>query len=216
MIFNEWLDILIYRKKPVDIAKTTLPEGLKHVAIASAIVGFLTGISAWISLSFISELPVYGAGSYALFGAMGGPSTLILYTVLSPIFAVISSLIIGGILHIFSLIFGGKGKYGNYVGVLAKICAALQGTLGALSAIILIVAALFGAGAYSASMPLFSAIYMIMGLWSLVLTVLATQAVQKLSLGRSILAIVVPPVAIAFIFTLLGVLAFILFAPATV
>ncbi|MFA4854969.1 MAG: YIP1 family protein [archaeon] len=215
MIFNEWLDILIYRKKPVDISKTGLAEGLKHVAIASAITSFLVGISTWISLPFMSELAGSEAGGYALFGATAGPLMLVMYTVLGPISTVISSLIIGGILHIFSLIFGGKGKYENYVGVLAKIDAALQGTIGVLLAIILIVVALLGADAYFASMPLIIAIGLIMGFWSLVLAVLATQAVQKLSLGKAILAVVIIPLIIGTVLlALLIALLSMLFPPA--
>lgn len=214
-IFREWLDILIYRKKPVDMAKTTLSEGLKHLAIASVIVGFLVGVSTWISLPLMSEL-AQSEAVYAPVSAVMGPAMLILYTIIAPISAVISSLIIGGILHIFSLIFGGKGKYENYVGVLAKIDAALQGTLGILLAVILIVAALFGIDAYFASIPLILAIGLIMGVWSLALTVLATQTVQKLSLGRAVLAVVALPLVIgALLFILLLALMVMLFAIAS-
>jgi hypothetical protein len=201
MVFNEWLDILLYKKKPKDIAKTTLSEGLKHIAIASAITGFLVGLSTWISMPLMQGLSETGVSP--AFNAMLGPSMLIMYTVLSPIVAVISSLIVGGLLHLFSLLLGGKGKFENYVGVLAKIDASLQGTLGVLIAVMLIIAAFLGLGAYLAAIPIVLLIALILAIWSLVLTVLATQAVQKLSLGKSMVAVIVIPLAIGFVITVL-------------
>ena len=52
MFFNDWIDILLFKKKPADIAGTSLGEGLKNLAIAAVLVGVLQGIGGAILGNF--------------------------------------------------------------------------------------------------------------------------------------------------------------------
>ncbi len=205
-IFNEWLDILLFKKKPADIAGTSLVQGLKHLAIASVIYGLLSGILSYLTAEQVAAASGMPAG---IMGAVMGPIAIVGSIIVTPILAVIAIVIVGVILHIFSLIVGGKGGLGNYIGVLALIDAALTGTAMLVIAVIGIIIAL--AGASIVAMSIVALLGMLVGLWQLVLWVLATQAVQKLSLGRALIAVIVIPLAIGAILTIVLAAVFIAF-----
>lgn len=204
MFFNDWLDILLFKKKPADIAKTSLGEGLKHLVIASVIVGILNGIYQYLAIGQLAEL----TGTSNLMMGFAGPLMIVATAIMTPIIAVIGIIIGGAILHLFCLILGGKGDIGNYIGVLAMISAAIAGTATAVITVIQILGTL--AGAYLMMMMVAGLLALIVGLWQLVLVVLATQAVQQLSLGRAIVAVIVIPLIIAVV--LAAVMATVLFA----
>ncbi len=196
MIFNDWLDILLFKKKPADLVGTRIEEGLKHLVIASVIVGFLSGLQQYI---VFSQLPAIST----IFHGTSSPLVILVSTIASPILAVIVILIGGAILHIFSLLLGGKGSFGNYVGALAMIGAAIRGTAGAVLAVIGILTALGGPGAYLLGLAIIGLLGLIVGLWQLALVVLATKAVHQLSIGRAIVAVIVIPLVIILIFAVL-------------
>jgi len=195
VFFTEWLDILLFKKKPADIAGTTLGEGLKHLAIASVIIGLLSGITAYLTMSTIPGL--------ALLGGIVGPILIVAYLIAMPILAVIGMLIGGAILHLFCKIVGGQGSYGNYVGVLSKISAAITGTAMAILSVIGLIAALAGLPTYLMVAAITGLLSFIASLWVLVLEVLATQAVQKLSLGRAVVAVIVIPLVVGFVLAII-------------
>ena len=201
MICNEWLDILLFKKKPADIAGTTLGEGLKHLVIAGAIIGLLSGI-----LDFVARDQIIAAAEEAglLLASLTPEPTafdIVGSTILTPIVMVIGMLVLGVILHVLCLIVGGKGNLTNYIGVLAKIDAAITGTAMLAITVIGIVAAL--AGVYMVAGQILALLTFVALIWLLVLTVLATQAVQKLSLGRTVIAVIVIPLVIAIIIAIM-------------
>lgn len=197
MYFREWLDILLYKKKPAELASTSLGEGLKHLAIASAIVGLLSGIQSYLLMSA-------AAGLIGAAGVAAGIGLVIGSIIVTPIMAVIGAIIGGGILHVFSMILGGTGSYANYVGVLSKISAALEGTLGLVIVIIGILSLLGGFATYLAVSPLIFLLLIVYVLWCIALTVMATQVVQKISVGRALIAVVVIPLVIGIVLALIA------------
>ncbi len=212
MFFNDWLNILLFKKKPADIAKTSIGTGLKNLVIASVIFGILTGILQWLALPQL--LGASGATAISPLLAILGPVLVVVLAILAPILAVILTLIGGAILHLFCLIVGGKGSISNYIGALAMVEAAITGTAMLLLTIIGIIGA--AAGAYLMVSTVTGLIGLLVSLWQLVLIVLVTQAVQQLSLGRAIVAVIVIPVVIVIVLSLVlaaSILAFILGAP---
>ena len=190
MIFNDWLDILLFKKKPADLVATTLGEGLKQLVIANVIIGALVGILNLVSYSQVMASMAEFAGLAA--AVMPEPTVvdIVISAIVTPIIAVIGMLIVGAILHLFAKLLGGKGSVSNYIGVLAAIQAAVTGTATALITVLGIVAAL--GGAFMAVQSITGLLGFVVGLWLLVLTVLATEAVQQLSRGRAIIAILLP------------------------
>ncbi|MDP6671160.1 MAG: YIP1 family protein, partial [archaeon] len=190
MIFNDWLDILLFKKKPADLAATTLGEGLKQLVIANVILGALVGILNLVSYPQIMASMEELAGLVE--GIMPQPTVvdIVVSAIATPIVAVIGMVIIGAILHLFCKLLGGKGSLSNYVGVLAILQAAVTGTATVIITVLGIVAAL--GGAYMAVQNITGLLGFVVGLWLLVLTVLATQAVQQISRGRAITAILLP------------------------
>ena len=207
MFFNDWLDILLFKKKPADIAATTIGDGLKNLVIATVITGFLGGLLQYLAWPQI--LAASGVG--ALAGATGlaqafGVLSIVTSTILTPIMAVIGVIIGGAILHVLCMIVGGKGNIANYIGVLAKIYAAIAGTATLILLVIGIIMA--AANMYLVGMMVVSFVSLIVALWQIVLMVLATKAVQQLSTGRAIIAVIVIPLIIVVILAvLLAVLA---------
>lgn len=205
MFFNDWLNILLFKKKPAEIAGVGIGAGLKNLVIASVIVGILNGILQWLALP--QMLGASGAAAVSPLLAMLGPVFVVVSAIATPIVLVIVTLIMGAILHLFCLIVGGKGSISNYIGALAMLSAAISGTATVLLTIIGIIGA--AAGAYLTVMMVIGLIGLLAGLWQLVLTVLVTQTVQQISLGRAIIAVIVIPVAIAIVLALaLGALIF--------
>lgn len=206
MFFNEWLNILIFKKKPADIAATTIGEGLKNLVIASLIVGVITGITSYFTVG-----PMVGASGLDPTGgmlAMLGPLMIIGIIIMAPIMAVIGAVIGGVILHIFCKIVGGQGDMSKFIGTLALISAAITGTVGIILGIISLIGAIAGPLVYLGVSPIVGLISTVVGIWSLVLTVLAAQAVQKLSLGKAIIAIIVIPLAIGVILVIVAIVLF--------
>ena len=190
MICKDWLDILLFKKKPADLVATTLGEGLKQLVIANVIIGALVGILNLVSYSQVMASMAEFAGLAA--AVMPEPTVvdIVISAIVTPIIAVIGMLIVGAILHLFAKLLGGKGSVSNYIGVLAAIQAAVTGTATALITVLGIVAAL--GGAFMAVQSITGLLGFVVGLWLLVLTVLATEAVQQLSRGRAIIAILLP------------------------
>ncbi|MDD5163679.1 MAG: YIP1 family protein [Candidatus ainarchaeum sp.] len=191
MFFKDWLDILFYKKKPAELAGTSLGEGLKNVAIAGLILGLLSGIFQYLSPSKVANVL-----------SIPGPAAIIVSIISGVIMAVIGALIGGAILHVFCKIVGGKGSIGNYIGALAKIYAAIAGTALAVILLIEIIAVLaLGTNAIAllAVLGILGLIGLIVSLWELVLVVLATNAVQQLSTGRTIVAVIIIPIIIGVI-----------------
>ncbi len=203
VICNDWLDILLFRKKPADLTATSFGDGLKHLVIANVIVGALIGILSYVSYSqVIASMEGLGGLGAAL---IPEPTVVSIVTsaITTPIAAVIGIVIIGAILHLFSKLFGGKGSLSNYIGVLAMINAAVTGTATLIITVIGIVAAL--GGAFTAVQGITGLLGFVVGLWLLILTVLATQAVQQLSRGRAIAAILLPWIIVIIIIMILVV-----------
>ena len=201
MICNDWLDILLFKKKPAELAATSIGDGLKNLIIAGVFVGILAGILKYVSYTQV----IAATGPLGDLAATLLPEPTLVDIVVSaistPIGAVIGIIILGIILHIFSLIVGGKGSIANYIGALALINAAIMGTATAIITIIGILAAL--GGAYIAIQGILGLLSLIVFLWTLVLFILATQAVQQLSLGRAVVAVIIIPLVIAVILAVL-------------
>jgi len=195
MLFNEWMEIVLYKKKPAELVGITLGEGIKQLLIASVIYGIIFGIAAailaYIDPNFGTEAPLFAI------------ITLVLSAVAVPIISLLGMLLGGGILHLLCMAFGGKGTYDGFVGVLAEILAAFTGTIFALLALIQVFAALGGDTAFQLVGEITSIISIITFLWGLALYVLAAKAVHKLSLGKAIAAAAVIPVLILIIFVIL-------------
>ncbi len=170
MFFNEWIEVLLFKKKPADIAATSLEEGLKNLAIAAVIVGVLQGIGGAI------------LGDFGAFVAI----------IVNPIVSIFIVFAAGLVFHILSMIFGGKGSFTNYIGVLAMIDASITGTLGVLFALIIALAGFGGIGTALIVGGLIFFVGILVYIWQIVLTVLATEAVQKLSRGKAIAVILLP------------------------
>lgn len=202
MFFNDWLDILLFKKKPADIAATTIGDGLKNLVIATVITGFLSGLLQYLSLPQILAASGIGAvpGAAELVQAVSVVS-IVTSTIMTPILAVIGVIIAGAILHVLCMIVGGKGNIANYIGVLAKISAAIAGTATLILLVIGIIMA--AANMYMAGVMVIGLISMVVALWEIVLVVLATKAVQQLSTGRAIIAVIVIPFVIGIILAVL-------------
>lgn len=195
MFFNEWIEIVLYKKKPADLVGTTLGEGIKNLLIASVIYGILFGI--------VTAISVYTDPEFGTDGALYALIILIVMLIAVPVLSLLGMLIGGGILHILSKAFGGQGTYDNFVGVLAKISASFTGTVYSLIAIILIFASLGGDTVFLIAGDLISIISIIISLWALALSVLAAQAIHKLSLGKAVVAMVVIPLLIVVVVAIL-------------
>lgn len=198
--YKTWIDILLYKTKPADIADTSLGEGLKHLVIATIIVGALSGIYFMLAWEQITS-PVISANP----GIVGA----IVSAITTPILAVILAFISTGIFWVIAKIFGGKGSYGKYLGTLALINAALIGTVQAAFSIIGIVAALAGAAvalfSLLSSFPV-NIIQLILFVYGIFLFVKATQAVHRVSVARAV-AIVLVTIIIITVITLVVLLA---------
>jgi len=200
LFFNEWLDILLYRKKPAEIAQTGIGDGIKNLVIAGIIYGLIAGIESYV-VSLVNPAAVGVQSSFwALLGVAMIPFGAIMVPISYSIFTAIGTLIN----HVFCLLLGGKGDIGKYIGSMAKIYASFMGTFFVALSIIGIIVAL--AGGYTAY-AIFSlgslVLYLVINLWLFVLMVLTTAEVQKLSLLRTIIAIIVVPVAIILVLALL-------------
>ncbi len=197
MILNDWLDILLFKKKPADIASTSLGDGLKQLVIANVLFGLLSGIVGYLSydqmIASLGEL----SGLASAFMVQPDIISIIMSAIWAPIFAVIIILILGTILHLFSKLLGGQASIGNYIGVLAYIDAALTGTAIAALVVVEIVAALVGAYVSVASIT--ALISLLIVLWEIALFVLAAEAVHKLSRTRAIIATVAIPIGLTIL-----------------
>lgn len=200
-MFKEWLDILMFKKKPAELMGTSLGEGLKSIAIAGAIYGLFAGIMQYMLLSMGSQaLNGLGAtGADMGLAATLGPAAVVASIVFGAIGAVIGILIGGIILHILCMIVGGKGNLSEYIGVLAKIEAAFMGLVMPVLAIIGILGLLGGMAVFLGVSAFTGLIGFIAYIWAIVLIVMATKVVQQLTTGRAVIAVVIIPLAIVLI-----------------
>lgn len=107
MDFNLWIDSLTksvptFKKEK---KKVNLGEGALHMAIAGLITGFITGLYQMVIGSAITSQLFPMASGFV------GVAAFLATLILTPIWFVISWLIVSGILYIFALLFGGKGNY---------------------------------------------------------------------------------------------------------
>ena len=96
--------------------KANLMEGIKLILIGSFIAGIFGGISSYINLSSLNA-QMGGISSAMLVGVFIGN------LILNPIFAIIFSLILGGMIFIMAKLLGGKGEFGVHFGLMALVMA---------------------------------------------------------------------------------------------
>ena len=180
-LYKTWISVLLYKTKPSEIAKNTgLGRGLKHLATAAVIIGFLNGILQYLLLSEKQEIAI--AQTFGIIDIAKA-------TILAPVAYVIEALLFGAVLWALAKILGGKGGYGNYVGTLSFIDAALVGTVFAPLAVLYILGVLAGAGKMVMALTwIFSFIVLINFAF---LHVKATQAVHRISMFRAVVVIIV-------------------------
>lgn len=213
MFLNDWIDTLLFRKKPEELAASGLGGGLKSLAIAGIIFGFFNGIYQLAYFFQASKIMAQSAVT-GIYGLFFGPLGFLLSIILAPIFAVIGAVVIGLILHLFCKVLGGKASLGNYIGGLAAVCAAFFGTI---SVIIIVINTLVTLVAGAIGSVLFSFLFMpialIVFIWQLAIIVLMTKASQGLSIPRVIMAVVVIPFLLCIVLAvILVVLSFVFFA----
>jgi hypothetical protein len=180
--YQKWIDILLHKTKPADIAGTSLGSGLKHLVVSGVLVGILSGIYTMLAAQQLTAgLGGIGAG----LGAAGFVSSLIG----TPIAYVVGALIGGGILWVVAKILGGTGSFGNYVGTLSLINAAISGTASA----VLIVLGILGAvvGQAIAVSGITGTIGLIVSLYALYLMIRATQAVHNVTAMKAAIIVLV-------------------------
>ncbi len=190
MFFEEWLDILFYKKKPEQIVaeKPELGQALTSYVIALAIVLVIGAIQTLV-------VPSPAGAFMAVSVLIGGLITGIIGVLIGAI-----------VLHLFAMVVGGKGDFNTTIASIIKLDAAYTGTIGVLSALVSLIVAL--APALSMIALAWSGLVFIAGLYLLVLLVLLIKAAHNLSTGRAVVAVVVIPAAIVLLLALLLGVAF--------
>lgn len=212
MFFNEWIEIVLFQKKPEDYAGTTLGEGLKQLLIAALIYGVFNGILQTVAINLELSSSLIDPAQIALY-QMVMPFMLPLAIIAGPIFTLIGILITGAFLQLFCKLVGGQAQYGNFTGVLAKIGASFLGTVTLVLTIITIPAVFVSLPVYLIVSMLIGIISLIVSLWQYALTIMATSVVQKISIGNAFVALFVIPLAITLVlFVIMVIIGIALFA----
>ncbi|MCS4542217.1 MAG: YIP1 family protein [Euryarchaeota archaeon] len=146
----------------------------------SFLVVLLSGICQGIGYFF---LLTFAGAMFGPFGMMGGGLAGAALATVVPILAIIGWFISSGIVHLFALLLGGKANFTGFLRAMGFAYA--PAALG----IIPIIGAFIG------------------GIWVFICEVFAVKVVHELTLGRALLALLLP-VIIVIIFVILGSLYF--------
>ena len=190
MFFNEWLDILFYKKKPEQVVA-------EKPALGQALVSYVVALILVLIISSISNVLVLKSVPGGLAVAVTGST---IGALIAFIVVILFVLIVALLLHVFALIVGGKGDFGLTIASIIKLDAAFTGTIGVLSALVGLIIAAVPALAMIALA--WDAVEFIAGLYLLVLMVLLIKAAHKLSTGRAVIAVIVIPLVIGIVLAL--------------
>jgi len=201
--FKEWLDILLYKTKPEDIADTTLAAGLMNLTAAGIVFGLVSGIYAAITLVPLSWFLFESPPPPAILSNIDIQSTAATIgesIIGTPISDAILMLLVAVIYWLSAKILGGKGSLANHAGALCIGYAAVRGTAVSLLAIVDI------AGAVTRNwfiMGITFPIAIALTIYLVFLFASATQAVHQVSRARALLITALAIVAYATLFTAL-------------
>ncbi len=179
-MINTWVNGILKPKQTFasEKANAKLGKGIINYIIA----GLISGIIAWIVAMIAPGLLPGGPTAAAAIG--------IATVIISPIMAVIGSLIGIGIVWIFAKLFGGKGTYTSLYYLVSIVAVPF--------AVLNIVQYIPAVG------PILG---LLVGLYALYIYVLAVMSSQELTMGKAILAVVVPIIIVAIIVAILVVIA---------
>jgi hypothetical protein len=159
-------------------------RGLIWIGVTSLVLGLA---------SAIVSIPVYNSTFSSITGSAGGGETIItaLCTViLTPIFTVISMMIMTGIYHLVAKLFGGNGTWGDLVFCLAAVIApasVISSVLGIVGGIFSGIQILFFIIAI-----LFGIITIVLIIYNIVLYILAIKASENVGTGGAIATVLIP------------------------
>lgn len=159
-------------------------RGLIWVGITSLVLG-LSGaiISIPVLSSTTSQFPSFlGTGELVI--------TSVCTVILTPIFTIISMMILTGIFHLIAKLFGGNGTWGDLVFCLAAVVAPasiISGVLGTVGGLFSQVRVLF----YLIAI-LFGIIALALAIYNIILYVLALKASENVGTGGAIATLLIP------------------------
>jgi hypothetical protein len=212
MFFNDWLDILLYRKKPEQLVaeKPELGKAFLVYFCVSMITSALVAISNYLQMQqMVAEMQgmaaIYGAGSVSIMPVWADPSsliiTVIIYAVLSFFLGLAFAFIGNSLIFVFARLVGGKGDFSSTLAVLFLVQAAFSGMIGIPLYLSLILALMVPTIALILIPVILVALPL--GLYALAWDVLVVKHVQGISTGRAIVAVIVIPLAILIVVSII-------------
>lgn len=159
-------------------------RGLIWIGITSLVLGLAGSIiSIPVLSSTTSQFPSFlGTGESVITG--------VCTVILTPIFTIISMIILTGIFHLIAKLFGGNGTWGDLVFCLAAVVAPasiISGVLGTVGGLFSQVRVLFFLIAI-----LFGIIALALAIYNIVLYVLAIRASENVGIGGAIATLLIP------------------------
>ena len=150
----------------------------------------------WIGLVslmffFLQGLVLQVTGSEVLDQSLPGMTTWVLLCggIAAPVVAVVGFMISTGILHFIAGLLGGRGSYDD----LAFSMGAIQAPLTIFSGLISVITTLFSAsGSVSPLLIVMALLSLALGMYALVLQVLAVSVAEKMGTGMAALAVLMP------------------------
>lgn len=200
MFLNDWLDILLYRKKPEQLVaeKPALGKALMLFVAAFLVSTAIELAAIYISPDFSSTFELLKAEFNFDLKAM-----LPVFFVLGLVMA----LVYPCLLHFFAKILGGKGELRRTLAVLFSVNAAFLGTVSMVSSVLLLLWAFFPGIAQA--VDIWGLVAQLAGLYQLAWIVMVLKELHSLSLGRAIVVAVGIPVILILILVIFSAFAWV-------
>ncbi|MFH1234363.1 MAG: hypothetical protein V1493_02015 [Candidatus Diapherotrites archaeon] len=198
MFFNDWLDILLFRKKPAQLVaeKPALGKALALFIAVFVSSGAVQLAAIYLSPEFSSLFETFKSGFNFDIKAL-----LPLFFALGLAFA----LVYPCLLHFFAKIVGGKGELRRTLAVLFSVNVAFLGTVTMASSVLFLLWALVPSAA--PVYDIWNMVAQLAGFYELAWIVLVLKELYSFSLGRAIVVAVGIPIILVLILVVFSVFA---------